>query len=103
MSRYVLVGANIFIGLSKAGLLTGEMVKTMAEKPIIFALANPTPEIMPDVATAAGACIVATGRSDFPNQVNNSLGFPGIFRGMLDGGFDFSFLFVELRDHAHAV
>ncbi len=82
----VLVGANIFIGLSKAGLLTGEMVKTMAEKPIIFALANPTPEIMPDVATAAGACIVATGRSDFPNQVNNSLGFPGIFRGMLDGG-----------------
>ncbi len=82
----VLVGADIFIGLSKAGLLTGEMVKTMAEKPIIFALANPTPEIMPDVAIAAGAFIVATGRSDFPNQVNNSLGFPGIFRGMLDGG-----------------
>ncbi len=77
-------GTDVFIGLSKPGLLTGEMVKTMAEKPIIFALANPTPEIMPDEAIAAGAYIVATGRSDFPNQINNSLVFPGAFRGMLE-------------------
>lgn len=80
----VLVGSDIFIGVSKGGLLTPEMVKTMADKPIIFALANPIPEIMPDVAIAAGAFVVATGRSDFPNQVNNSLAFPGIFRGALD-------------------
>ena len=78
-------GANIFIGLSKPGLLTGDIVKTMAEKPIILALSNPIPEIMPDEALAAGAFIVATGRSDFPNQLNNSLAFPGIFKGMLDG------------------
>lgn len=77
-------GANIFIGLSKPGLLTGDMVKTMAEKPIILALSNPVPEIMPDEAKAAGAYIVATGRSDFPNQLNNSLAFPGIFKGMLE-------------------
>ena len=77
-------GANIFIGLSKPGLLTQGMVRSMAEKPIIFALANPTPEIMPDEAIAAGAYIVATGRSDFPNQVNNSLVFPGAFKGMLE-------------------
>lgn len=77
-------GAHIFIGLSKPGLLTADMVKTMAEKPIIFALANPTPEIMPDEALAAGAYIVATGRSDFPNQANNSLIFPGVFKGVLD-------------------
>lgn len=76
--------ANIFIGLSKPGLLTQDMVRTMAKRPIIFALANPTPEIMPDEAIAAGAYIVATGRSDFPNQVNNSLVFPGAFKGMLD-------------------
>ncbi|MFZ2125487.1 MAG: NADP-dependent malic enzyme [Candidatus Saccharimonadales bacterium] len=76
-------GADIFIGLSKPGLLSGEMVKTMASKPIIFALSNPVPEIMPDEALAAGAFIVATGRSDFPNQLNNSLAFPGIFKGML--------------------
>lgn len=76
-------GADIFIGLSKPGLLTTDMVKTMAEKPIIFALANPTPEIMPDEAKAAGAYIVATGRSDFPNQANNSLVFPGAFQGAL--------------------
>jgi len=76
--------ADIFIGLSKGGLLTEDMVKTMAKDPIIFALANPEPEIMPDKAKSAGALIVATGRSDFPNQVNNSLGFPGIFRGALD-------------------
>lgn len=79
-----LSGADIFIGVSKAGLLTADMVKTMAKDPIIFAMANPTPEIMPDVAKAAGAAIMATGRSDFPNQVNNALAFPGIFRGALD-------------------
>lgn len=79
-----LVGADIFIGVSKANLLTPVMVKSMAKKPIIFALANPTPEIMPDVALKAGAFIVATGRSDFPNQINNVLAFPGIFRGALD-------------------
>lgn len=77
-------GADIFIGLSKPGLLTVDMVKTMSKKAIIFAMANPTPEIMPDVAKAAGAFIVATGRSDFPNQANNSLVFPGAFKGMLD-------------------
>jgi malate dehydrogenase (oxaloacetate-decarboxylating) len=75
---------DVFIGLSAPGVLTQKMVKTMAKDPIIFALANPTPEIMPDEAYAAGAGIVATGRSDFPNQVNNSLAFPGIFRGALD-------------------
>ncbi|HMT18865.1 MAG TPA: NADP-dependent malic enzyme [Candidatus Saccharibacteria bacterium] len=81
-----LKGADIFIGLSKGGLLTQELIQLMNEKPIIFALANPTPEIMPDEALKAGAAIVATGRSDFPNQVNNALGFPGIFRGALDHG-----------------
>lgn len=80
----VLHGADIFIGVSKGGTLTAEMVRTMAEKPIIFALANPVPEIMPDIAKEAGAFVVATGRSDFPNQINNSLAFPGIFRGALD-------------------
>ncbi len=79
-------GADIFIGVSKPELLTTEMVKTMAEKPIVFALANPSPEIMPDVAKAAGVAVIATGRSDFPNQVNNALAFPGIFRGALDNG-----------------
>jgi len=76
--------ADIFIGVSQPGLLTEEMIKTMAKDPIIFAMANPTPEIFPDEAKAAGAAIVATGRSDFPNQVNNALAFPGIFRGALD-------------------
>jgi len=76
--------ADIFIGLSKPGLLTKEMVQSMADKPIIFALANPTPEIMPDEAMAAGAYIVATGRSDYPNQANNSLVFPGLFKGVLE-------------------
>ncbi len=80
----VIKEANIFIGLSKGGAVTTEMVASMAGRPIIFALANPTPEIMPDVAKAAGAYIVATGRSDFANQVNNSLVFPGAFKGMLD-------------------
>ena len=78
-------GADIFIGLSKGGVLSSDMVSLMAERAIVFALANPTPEIMPDVAVSAGAFIVATGRSDFPNQVNNSLVFPGAFKGMLDG------------------
>ncbi len=80
----ILHGADIFIGVSKPNLLTGDMIRTMAKKPIIFALANPHPEIMPDIAKAAGAFVVATGRSDFPNQINNSLAFPGIFRGALD-------------------
>ncbi len=80
----VIKNAHVFIGVSAPGILSPEMVKTMAEKPIIFALANPVPEIMPDVAEAAGAFIVATGRSDFKNQINNVLAFPGIFRGALD-------------------
>ena len=78
--------ADVFIGVSRAGLLTPELVKKMAKDPIVFALANPVPEIMPDVAKEAGVAIIATGRSDFPNQVNNSLAFPGIFRGALDHG-----------------
>lgn len=80
----VLKGSDIFIGLSKGNLLTKEMIKTMNPDPIIFALANPYPEIMPKDAYEAGAKIVATGRSDLPNQVNNSIAFPGIFRGALD-------------------
>ena len=78
-----IVGADVFLGLSVAGALKPEMVKTMASDSIIFAMANPTPEIMPDIAKAAGARIVCTGRSDFPNQVNNCLGFPAIFKGAL--------------------
>ncbi len=81
-----ITGADVFIGVSKPGLLTGDMVKKMAKDSIIFALANPTPEIMPDIAKAAGAAVIATGRSDFPNQVNNATAFPGIFRGALDNG-----------------
>ncbi len=77
-------GADIFVGVSKAGLVSQEMIKTMAKDPIIMAMANPTPEIMPDLAKAAGAAVVGTGRSDFPNQINNVLAFPGIFRGTLD-------------------
>ena len=80
----VIRGADIFIGVSGPGVLTGEMVRTMAKDAIIFACANPTPEIMPDEAKAAGARIVATGRSDFPNQINNVLAFPGVFRGAFD-------------------
>ncbi len=79
-----LKGADVFIGVSKANLLSTGDIKLMSEKPIIFALANPAPEIMPDLAKQAGAYIVATGRSDFPNQVNNSLAFPGIFKGALE-------------------
>jgi malate dehydrogenase (oxaloacetate-decarboxylating) len=79
-----LVGADVFIGVSAAGALTKEMVRSMNENPIIFAMANPLPEILPDDAKEAGALVVGTGRSDFPNQVNNVLAFPGIFRGALD-------------------
>ena len=79
-----LKGADVFVGVSAPGVLTKEMIKTMAEKPIIFAMANPVPEIMPDEAKEAGAAVVATGRSDFPNQVNNALVYPGVFRGALD-------------------
>lgn len=80
----VLVGADVFIGVSKGNLLTAEDIRTMAPDPVILAMANPTPEIMPDEARRGGAAIVGTGRSDFPNQVNNVLAFPGIFRGALD-------------------
>ena len=80
----MLVGADVFIGVSAPGCVTPEMVKAMAKDPIIFAMANPTPEIMPDLALASGAAVMGTGRSDFPNQINNVLAFPGIFRGALD-------------------
>ena len=82
----VLQDADVFIGVSKGGLLDGGDIARMAKEPIILAMANPEPEIMPDLALAAGAAIVGTGRSDFPNQVNNVLAFPGIFRGALDAG-----------------
>ena len=77
-------GSDIFIGLSLGGIVSQEMVSSMNKDPIIFAMANPTPEIMPHEALEAGAKVVGTGRSDFPNQINNSLAFPGIFRGLLD-------------------
>ena len=80
----VIRGADVFIGVSAPGTLTAEMVKTMAKDPIVFACANPTPEIMPEDAKAGGAAVIATGRSDFPNQINNVLAFPGIFRGAFD-------------------
>ncbi len=80
----VIKGADVFIGVSAPGTVTKEMVQTMAKDPIIFACANPVPEIFPDEAKAAGAAVIATGRSDFPNQINNVLAFPGIFRGTLD-------------------
>ncbi len=80
----VLAGADVFIGVSAPGCVTPEMVKSMAPDPILFPMANPTPEIMPDLAKQAGAAVVGTGRSDFPNQINNVLAFPGIFRGALD-------------------
>ena len=79
-----IVGADVFIGVSAPGLVTQEMVKSMNADPILFPMANPVPEIMPDVAKAAGAAVVGSGRSDFPNQINNVLAFPGIFRGALD-------------------
>ncbi len=80
----VIKGADVFIGVSAPKTLTAEMIKTMAENPIVFAMANPVPEILPDEAKAAGVSIMGTGRSDFPNQINNVLAFPGIFRGALD-------------------
>ena len=80
-----LVGADIFVGVSAPNIVSAEMVSSMNRDAIIFAMANPTPEIMPDVAKAAGAKVVGTGRSDFPNQVNNVIAFPGIFKGALEG------------------
>ena len=80
----VIKGADVFIGVSAPGTVTPEMIKTMAPNPILFPMANPTPEIMPEEAKAAGAAVIGTGRSDFPNQINNVLAFPGIFRGALD-------------------
>ncbi len=79
-----LVGCDVFVGVSKADILTGETVRTMADSPIIFAMANPNPEIRPELAKMAGAAVVGTGRSDYPNQINNVLAFPGIFRGAFD-------------------
>ncbi len=79
----VLVGADVFIGVSRPGLVTREMVGSMADKPIVFAMANPVPEIMPEEAKAGGAAVIGTGRSDYPNQINNVLAFPGIFKGAL--------------------
>ncbi len=81
-----LVGADVFIGVSRPGLVTGEMVESMAKDPILLAMANPVPEIMPDIALAHGAAVVGTGRSDFPNQINNVLVFPGLFKGALSCG-----------------
>ena len=81
-----LVGADVFIGVSIAGALKPEMIKTMNADPVVFAMANPTPEIMYEEAIAAGVKVMGTGRSDFPNQINNVLAFPGIFRGALDAG-----------------
>ena len=78
-----MVGADAFIGVSKPNLVTADMVRSMADKPIIFAMANPTPEIMPEIAKEAGAFVIGTGRSDYPNQINNVLAFPGIFKGAL--------------------
>lgn len=86
--KEIIKGADIFIGLSRGNLLSDEMVKSMSPNPIIFALANPIPEIMPDKAKEDGAYIVATGRSDFPNQINNSLAFPGLLKGVLDAGLN---------------
>lgn len=80
-----LVGSDIFVGVSAPNMVTAEMVQTMNKDAIMFAMANPVPEIMPDVAKAAGARVVGTGRSDFPNQVNNVVAFPGIFKGALEG------------------
>ena len=79
-----MVGADIFIGVSAPGIVTEDMVRSMGASPIVLPMANPVPEIMPDLALAAGAAVVGTGRSDFPNQINNVLAFPGIFRGALD-------------------
>jgi len=80
----MLAGADVFIGVSAPGTVTADMVRTMAKDPVIFACANPTPEIFPDEAKAGGAAVIATGRSDYPNQINNVLAFPGVFRGTFD-------------------
>ena len=99
----VVSGADVFLGCSAAGVLTAEMVKTMADRPIILALANPEPEIRPELAKAARPdCIVATGRSDYPNQVNNVLCFPYIFRGALDAGASTITLEMEIAA-VHAI
>ena len=82
--KEAMVGADVFVGVSSPGLLTQEMIKTMAKDPVVFAMANPVPEIMPEEALAAGVKVMGTGRSDFPNQINNVLAFPGLFRGALD-------------------
>ena len=79
-----MVGADIFIGVSRPGIVTQDMIRSMAKDPIVFAMSNPVPEILPDLALEAGAAVVGTGRSDYPNQVNNVIAFPGIFRGALD-------------------
>jgi malate dehydrogenase (oxaloacetate-decarboxylating) len=79
-----MAGADVFVGVSAPGVVTQDMIRSMAKDPIVFPMANPTPEIMPDLAKEAGARVVGTGRSDFPNQINNVLAFPGIFRGALD-------------------
>lgn len=92
-----LIGADVFIGLSKPGVVTSDMVKSMNSDPVIFALANPVPEIMPEVAISSGARIVATGRSDYLNQVNNSLVFPGFWRGVLDAQFDGTYKKIVLE------
>jgi malate dehydrogenase (oxaloacetate-decarboxylating) len=78
------VGADVFVGVSAPGIVSPEMIASMAKGAIVFPMANPTPEIMPDLAKQAGAAVVGTGRSDFPNKINNVLAFPGIFRGALD-------------------
>lgn len=93
----VLVGADVFIGVSGPGILTSHMVSTMAERAIVFALSNPVPEILPEEAKKGGAAVIATGRSDFPNQINNALVFPGIFRGALDRGVRTITLETKLR------
>ena len=80
----VIAGADVLIGVSAPGVVSQEMIRSMAPKAVVFPMANPTPEIMPDLALEAGAAVVGTGRSDFPNQINNVLAFPGIFRGVLD-------------------
>ena len=89
----VIKGADVFVGVSAPGVLTKEMIQSMGRDPIVFACANPTPEIFPDEAKAAGAAVVATGRSDYPNQINNVLAFPGIFRGTFDVGAS------DINDH----
>ena len=96
------IGVDVCVGVSKAGALTEEMVKTMNKDAIVFALANPIPEIMPDVAKSAGVAVIATGRSDFPNQLNNSLIFPGLFKGVLDNIQQFDIMMFTRAAYALA-